>query len=761
MRRLCFFLLLPCLALANGPPEDRVRLADGLYARGLHDLALAEYQTLLEAYPVFEGRATMLFRAGESARALNRPERATAFFREAVAVGGASPAAQRARLRLLDQTFRAREFAAARRQARELLDLSPEPILAASALHTLGAASLRLEDTTTAREAFSRLVQNYPDDLFAAYAALSLARMEAPGSEARREWYRAVLRNPPNPEMAVEGLWGLARLESDLGNPAEAANLFKRLWEEHRDSTRVRQGALHIAWAFFQAERHAEALAVANQIPAERKRDHLDTWLYLEAVSLRVAGDKNAAISRYQRMMEETPGSRFRATAAFDLALLLSQRGEHEKVLPLARDLMTLPDRRADALWLLAESARLAGKHEDALNWYLAVARMEDEPERAADARWQRAMLTRQTNRPAAAEVFRDFARRHPSDPRAPSALRAAGSLFLERGERDTAITLWTEALTKQPDAEEAPELEFQTALLLMAREDTREAIRRFRSVAERDPPARRRGEAAYWLGILLAQTGASGAETALRLALEHDLSPEQSIRARFRLGSLLRNDGDEAAAFEAFRPVLSSPDTSEVPDSLLVWMNVHARQHAEPDTRRAVAEAMVAPNRRPETRELGNYALAALASEQGKHAEAARFWRDGIAFQSETPESVEARLHLGDALLETGETAAAAVVFGDASRLASRLNQENLHARSLLALGRVHALMEAWEDSARFYLGMAVLYDDPELTPGALHAAALAFEKAGRPGDAASAREELRRRHPAAAIRLLAEETP
>lgn len=761
MRVLPLLLLLPWLALAEAPPEDRVRLADGLFARGLHDLALTEYQTLLDEYPAFEGRATLLFRAGESARALNRDERASALYREAVSVGGDTPAAHRARLRLLDQAYRADEFSTARRRARELLALSPEPLLAASALHTLGAASLRLEDVEGAREAFTRLVASYPDDPVAAYAALSLARMEPPGSEARREWYRAVVRNPPNPEMEVEGLWGLARLESDLGNTTEAANLYKRLWDEHPGRSRVRQGALHIAWAFFQDGRHGAALEVASQTPDERKADHLDSWLYLEAVSLRETGEPDAAIARYQRMLEETPGSRFRAPAAFDLALLLSQRGEHEKVLPLARDLMTLPDRRADAFWLLAESARLAGEHGDALNWYQALARMEEEPERAADARWQRALLIRQTNRPAAAEVFRDFARRHASDPRAGAALRAAGSLFLERDERDTAISMWAEALSKEPDASEAPELEYQTALLLMAREDTREAIRRFRSVVERDPPVPRRGEAAYWLGTLLDQTRASGAETALRLALEHDLPRDKSLRAKFRLGAMLRRDGDDEAAFEAFLPLLTSPGNAGVPDSLLVWMNLHVRDHGEGDTRRAVAEAMVKDTRRAETRELGHYALAALAAEQGRHAEAARNWRAGLAFESETPESAEARLRLGDALLETGANAEAAEAYGDASRLASRLNLEDLHARALLALGKTHGRMGAWEESARFYLGMAVLYDDPERSPAALHAASEAFDKAGRADDAARAREELRRRYPETAARILSEPTP
>ncbi|MCC5849803.1 MAG: tetratricopeptide repeat protein [Verrucomicrobia bacterium] len=757
--RIGFFALcgfVTATVLSAQPSEDQIRLADGLHARGLHEMALEEYERILEEHGEFEGRDTLLYRAGESARQLGRGSTATLYYRQAIA-GTERVPAMRARMRLAEMAMRNDEHAAAMAHAQALLEMEPGPSLAASALHTLGASARRAGEADTARNAYKKLIEEYPDDVFAGYAALSLAAMEAPNSENRREWYRAALKNPASRDLEVEALWGLASLEMELGNAREAANLYQRLWRAHPDSARVRGGILHIAWALFQAERHEEALEVAAKTPADRKATHPDTWMYLEAVSLRLTDQEEAAYRKYRELLQEQPDSRFRARAAFDLAVLYAQRGEHEEVLPLANDLMTLPDRRVDAMWLLAESARISGKTDDALRWYQNLSRMQDAPERAADARYQRARLLAESDRPAAIEAFRDFARRLPEDPRAPTALRTAGVLLVEEGQPEQAASIWDQALRDYPDMPGAEEIEYQTALLDMRAGNAEQAIRRLRAYRERTPPPDKMGPAAYWLGVLLDDANRDGAEMALREALTADIPARQIGRIRLRLGHRLQRQGRSLDALEEFMPLLGTEESGLLSDPLLLWMLRQARagqpdrdrEPLNPEQAEPIATAMTREGRGRQLRELGNYTLGELDAARGRDDEAIRHWQAGLELRSDTVDTAEALLGLGSALLRTGQAEAAEPHLVEAAQLASGFERTDLHARALIRLGDSHAAREQWNEAGRVYFSMAVLFDDPEKTPVALSAAIKAFESAGREREAAQARRELSERYP------------
>ena len=57
------------IAAAAEPPEQ-MDFADGLFSRGLYDMAAAEYRSLIESNPAFDGRDAALFRLAECHRNL-------------------------------------------------------------------------------------------------------------------------------------------------------------------------------------------------------------------------------------------------------------------------------------------------------------------------------------------------------------------------------------------------------------------------------------------------------------------------------------------------------------------------------------------------------------------------------------------------------------------------------------------------------------------------------------------------------------------
>ena len=71
------------------------------------------------------------------------------------------------------------------------------------------------------------------------------------------------------------------------------------------------------------------------------------------------------------------------------------------------------------------------------------------------------------------------------------------------------------------------------------------------------------------------------------------------------------------------------------------------------------------------------------------------------------------------------------------------------LNAKARLLSGRVALARNKYDDAAKIFMSVSVLYDDPEITPQALTQAAEAFDKAGEAGEAAKANEELKARFP------------
>jgi TolA-binding protein len=80
----------------------------------------------------------------------------------------------------------------------------------------------------------------------------------------------------------------------------------------------------------------------------------------------------------------------------------------------------------------------------------------------------------------------------------------------------------------------------------------------------------------------------------------------------------------------------------------------------------------------------------------------------------------------------------------------AQRLQPEGrLNAEARLANGRALLAQEKFDDAARAFMAVALLYDEKDLTPQALVLAEEAYKRAANSADAQRAREELKRRYP------------
>ena len=70
-------------------------------------------------------------------------------------------------------------------------------------------------------------------------------------------------------------------------------------------------------------------------------------------------------------------------------------------------------------------------------------------------------------------------------------------------------------------------------------------------------------------------------------------------------------------------------------------------------------------------------------------------------------------------------------------------------NAEARMQLGDIESTRGKYENAARSYMSVAVLYEDPEVTPRALEHAYEAFQKAGNQPQATKTLSELKNRYP------------
>jgi TolA-binding protein len=137
---------------------------------------------------------------------------------------------------------------------------------------------------------------------------------------------------------------------------------------------------------------------------------------------------------------------------------------------------------------------------------------------------------------------------------------------------------------------------------------------------------------------------------------------------------------------------------------------------------------------------------LADSQSKLGKFAEAEASYERYLQNATDPAAKVKA-------LLALGATKIAAHKADDAQKIADEIMslqpEGRVNAEARLLAGDVQLERGRFDDAGRAYMSVALLYDDPTITPRALQKAAAAYEKAGKQAEAQRAAEQLRAKYP------------
>lgn len=737
---------------------SQLAVADGFYGRKQPESAVPEYEKfLIMSTKGTPGRERALYRLGESQRQMGSKTAAESTFLRIMGEYPSGEFSPSASFRLGELRATRGEYANAADNFAFTAKGAADPSIKLAALYQ---QALCLEKTGKQSEA-DTLLQTAAGDQASgaaenAYQVPALMHLAANAASSGKkaealEFYSRILISKPAPagETLSEAALKAALLQSELGKPEEARKLFEKV-ASAKDSGRwqgiASLGALRLAAQSGDDAAVLKASATALATDSENKPE----ILLLRANALRKMGKNGQALEDYDAIIREFPGSKAASLAPFQRLLALHAAQKPSLLTEIDQYLLTASDPadRARVQLLKAEETLRASRYKEAAQLYHVIRVDSLPPASRPEILYKEAWALLQANTQTgdqgaeAAAVLTRFLEAYPDEERAPATLAQRALLKQQQKDFAGAIADFTLLQERYPKAAER-ELAFQQkALLLGQQQQNKEMVEVFTQLLHEYPKSQAAPQAHYWIGwTALENKDYESAVSELAQARTGD--PKQfSERAGLRIllaQYYLNHPAEAAREAAALKPALIPPEVGR-------WLGLQAMESGDP----AKAERFLSP--------LVRDGLPGATDQEIQNTLAASLTAQGKFREAQAPAAACLKLAHDPASRAKALLVAATIQHsmknsGDASSMieeAMLLQPEgSINAQARILSGDLLSSRQDYASASKAYMTVAVLYDDPVLTPKALTRAVDAYRKAGNPNEAQKTSEELRKRFP------------
>ncbi len=758
MKRAVGVLLLGLLAAmdhaAAMDSEERLLFANGLYRRGLHEMALPEFQAILADPAATNMMDIAAFRIGECYRQLGQTNEAAEAYAKLVTDFPASSFVPRAMFRKAELDWQAGRLRDAATQFQKLVALDPGAELESGALYHLALCQNGLDRFADAQKSLRRLVKSHPDSPYADFGRLLLADLllqDEPASPDAVMLLDDIAASPETPALGAEALAKVALVHYRAGRHTDAAKAFADLASRYPDSPWTDRTRLESGWSFLLAGQTEAARNMVKLGKEAVSNNDLPAWLYLSANIERRDGKDTDALKQYEELLATAPGHELASAAAYEASGIAWHLGKHKKVLELAPKARGSTDREVPLLWMEASSFQALGEQSKAQAAFTRITSEFPASDRAAAAAYQLALM--QANDGAfvqAAETFAAIADNRANESLSADARMAEGVAWQKAGRQAEAAVAFAKLIKDHPRYPLLDEAYMGQARAEMEIGRKADAAKSLGAVIGSSTNQRFLAEANYLLGTLAEEEGRHAeANKAYDRALDNKPAPALVRQIQFRRVAVLQrqNRNDEAAAL--MNTLVRDGSGDQLPPTLLEWLsrwNLEEKSYADAA---AAARLLAAQGGNDGWKLLGHYIAGTAERELGNTAAAKQEFELAAAINLNAREAIDAVYQLGLLALAGQQPEAAIESFKRAADRAGSDATMDIRARCYLQLGIAHEALQQWSEAARFYLGVGVLFDDPVLTPESLYRAAGALEAQQKPGQRDQVLTELKQRYP------------
>jgi TolA-binding protein len=744
--------------------SDRRQLdyANGLFSRKLYDLAAPEYEKFLGQYPGAGGRSSAYFYLGECYRALNKTGAARTSFQSVLDNYGESEFAGPAAYGIAEILFNQKDFAGALSFFQKASSKSKEPALALSAKYFAARCLENVDRKDDALNLYQQVAETknpnrYREDARMAAGTIALARGRK--QDALRN-YEALANETDKPALKAEAMVRAGMVAVDLQQTSEKGKTDKAMMdkalallqkgrslaEAGKWKAIAQVGLVRLQYQSGQYEKViSEYKRAEKEIPDEVRAE----MLLIVGNSHRQLGHTKEADDVYRQIIDKYPSKEEAKDAQYQRLInfyttnaptLLEEIDSYIASNPT-------PERADQARLLKAEHFYKEQKFAEAAPIYAELRASQLSPklrsESAYKLGWCYVQLKDAVN---IIDAFDYFVKAFPDSPQMPSVLTQRALANQANKNYDAALDDLKLLLNKFPGAREREAALQQKALILGQKDDAKGMSDTFRQLLKEFPKSSVAAQANYYIGKSSFEAkDYKGCLAPLDAARQ--LNKEQYYNpASLRIVSAYFYLKDRPALSKEVDAFVAAAPTAKIPAEILEWLGLEYYN----EKNYAAAAKYLTLLGKVET--LGNvkpdfwFYLADAETKQKNFAGAEAAYEKYLQVATDPAAKAKTLLALGAAKISAHKPDEAQKI---AEEIMSLQPEGRVNAEARLLAGDVQLERQNFEEAGKAFMGVALLYDDPAITPRALQKASLAYEKAGKKEEADRVAKQLREKYP------------
>ena len=733
------------------PDAVQLNLADSYYSKKQYDMAAPEYERYLGQYPNGADRPTALFRLAECYRHIGNVNAAKNTYETLLGQFGTGDFIGPAAYRLADLYYQEKQYRDALTLYRKASVRLKEPAVANAAKFFTGRCLEALGQRLEARVTYEDLVSAPKDNPFYDASRLSLALLLKDSGRVADavKQIQALAKQTENPDLKLEALvrGGLWSLELDPPQPAQADAEFKAAlalpgkgyWKELAQLGQVR--------ILSDAGKFPQVLDAYDKMGKEVSVDVKPELLLLAANALRQTNKTADALNLYNQVSKEFPGSVYDKEAQYERLRTMYSAGDPALVDEIDKYLLANPEaqKRDEALLMKAEVLFKKEDYENAVPIYSALELSRQlTGNRKAEALFRLGVCQLETkNVDQGIKTFTSFINGYPTHKLLPIAQLQRGLAEQSLKDLTGALKDYAAILKSFPKAPQRELALFQQGLIQGQQGDNTAMAASFKQLLKEYPETAARAKANYWIGwVAFEAKDYKNAVPFLDEARKLDKA-EFSDSAGIRvLLSVYYSEDSTATAREVDR--YSKEGKTKVPPEILRWLGKtfhDGRSHESAEK----YFLMLTP--REEAMPEDFLLLADSEIEIAKFQPAVEALKTYLKLTKLPVPRCQGLLLLAQAQIGLAHLLDEAQKSAD--EILTLQPEGEWSGRGRIAAGDILMARNLFDEAAKIYESVAVILDDPDITPEALDKAVGAWRAANKTAEAEKTLNKLKSRYP------------
>src|SRR6516162_8168854 len=734
------------------PAKNQLAIADGLYIRKLYDLAVPEYEKYLGQYPGDPARASAMYRLADCYGILGQQQPALNTYRMLIEEIGSGEYVGSASFRLASHELDKKSYSDAASLYEKAFTNTKTPEVKLTARYYQAKCLELSNKRSEAKIAYEDVAKTPGKNPYRDAARLSLAYYALENNQRQQAFdlFQDLGRDAVRPVVKAEALTRAGILASDLKQKDTADQLLRAAIALNTEGKWKQVAELELMKVEYEGDKFAQVLdsyAKSSNAPGDETRPSV---MLLVANSYRQLGKHQKALELYDQLIRIYPNTSEAYDARYQKLVSLDALKDPSLVPEVDAYLATGPGReRADKAKLLKAQALFQQRRfEPAARLYLELANSSLADSYKADCFYAAGFSFLQVNdNQSASHAFTGLINKYPKHKMASKALLKRALLYQEAKNFPAAVNDFNRIIADYAASAETETALLQKGLTLGQQGDYGQMTATFRQLLKTYPNTAGAAQAYYWIGWAAFEAkkyqDALGPLVKARELNAKEFAERTSLRLMLCYQYLLKK---AEAAKEVDDFLKKDPDKSSMVADVCRWLGT---EYYNENNYEQAAKYLGLTTKDVEPVKVDKSSWFMLAKSRNElkdyqdAIEAANHFLEGA---TEPADRSQGFLALGVAQLGAGQLDAAQK---SAEQALTLQPEGRFNAEARMQLGDIESSRGNYENAARSYMSVALLYEDPEVTPRALEHAYEAFQKAGNEPQATKTLSELKSRFP------------